>query len=98
MRALQSKEAPVTTTARARAAQAASITTSHVSVLREETEALLKERELFLRAQQLDLKRAAKDMLNLQTRSVDAFRTQLAHAEERYSFSAIILPQHFCFA
>lgn len=51
---------------------------------RDDTQKLFHEREIFLRAQQLDLKRAARDLTGLQTRSLDALRDDIVHRENRY--------------
>ena len=83
MRALLADASASTSLLRADVVHTAKITSAQVKQLREQTETLLKEREVFLRTQQLDLKRAAKDILNLQTRSVDTLRTQIQHEEER---------------
>jgi hypothetical protein len=55
-----------------------------VAQMKHDAEKTFHERELFLRAQQLDLKRAAKDLLSLQTRSVDALRDEIHHRESRF--------------
>lgn len=54
-----------------------------VAQMKHDAEKMFQERELFLRAQQLDLKRAAKDLLSLQTRSLDALRDEIHHHESR---------------
>ena len=50
---------------------------------RADAERALKEREVFLRAQQLDLKRAARDLLRLQTLGLQALRDELQQKEAR---------------
>lgn len=45
--------------------------------------ATLAEREVFLRAQQLDLKRSARELLSLQTQSLQSLRDALHHQEAR---------------
>ena len=51
--------------------------------MREELARGRKEREVFLRAQQLLLKQSAKELLDVETRNLSHLKTSLLHEEER---------------
>lgn len=55
-----------------------------LSSARADGEGEMKEREVFLRAQQAGLKGAAKELLGLQTEGLKALRERLTHQENRY--------------